>query len=156
RPTTSRGPCSTSNCGARCRRRRLWKSSAGMLLWRTPGRPWRPWSGSWSVSVRSWRPTRRRPNDEGRMTTILVVDDNAVDLALAGDLLRHHPEWKVHEANGGREALEMIARQPPDLVLTDLVMPDLDGLAIVEEVRARHPLVPVILMTAYGSEEVAV
>src|SRR5262245_15307583 len=90
------------------------------------------------------------------MATILVVDDNAVDRALTCDLLRQHSDWTVLEAGSGREALEVIARQPPDLVLTDLVMPELDGLGVVEDVRAHHATVPVILMTAYGSEEVAV
>jgi CheY-like chemotaxis protein len=89
------------------------------------------------------------------MTTILVVDDSSVDRALARDLLQRS-DWKVLDAGGGHEALEMMAAQPIDLVLTDLVMPDMDGLGVVEEVRSRHPLLPVILMTAYGSEEVAV
>ncbi len=90
------------------------------------------------------------------MATILIVDDNPVDRALARDLLRPRREWAVLEADGGREALEVVGREPVDLVVTDLVMPDLDGLAVVGEVRARHPQVPVILMTAHGSEEVAV
>jgi CheY-like chemotaxis protein len=42
------------------------------------------------------------------------------------------------------------------LVVTDLVMPDMDGLTLVEEIRARHGTLPVILMTAYGSDDIAV
>jgi CheY-like chemotaxis protein len=90
------------------------------------------------------------------MATILVVDDNAVDRALARDLLLRHPGWRAVEAAGGSEALKILAEHHIDVVLTDMVMPDLDGLALVEEVRSRQPMVPVILMTAYGSEEVAV
>jgi CheY-like chemotaxis protein len=90
------------------------------------------------------------------MTTILVVDDNAVDRHLAGSLIGKCPGWEAVYACNGREALELIPRAHPDVVLTDMVMPELDGLALVQEVRARHPLVPVILMTAFGSEETAI
>jgi CheY-like chemotaxis protein len=90
------------------------------------------------------------------MPMILVVDDNSVDRALASDLLRKQPGWRVVEATSGRDALDVLARQSPDLVLTDLIMPDMNGLALVEQVRALQPLLPVILMTAYGNEEVAV
>src|SRR5262249_45012374 len=54
------------------------------------------------------------------------------------------------------EALAAIDQEQPDLVLTDLQMPGMDGLQLVEAVRAGHPSVPVVLMTGFGSEEVAV
>jgi anti-sigma regulatory factor (Ser/Thr protein kinase) len=47
-------------------------------------------------------------------------------------------------------------RQAPDLVLTDLIMPKVDGLQLVETVRSKYPLVPVIVMTSMGNEEVAI
>src|SRR6202008_3824555 len=53
-------------------------------------------------------------------------------------------------------ALARMEEARPDLVLTDMQMPELDGLELVEAVRARFPEVPVILMTAHGSEELAV
>jgi CheY-like chemotaxis protein len=90
------------------------------------------------------------------MTTILVVDDNPVDRRLAGSFIEKCPGTKAVYAGNGREALAVLEQQRPDLVLTDMVMPELDGLALVEEVRAHHPLVPVILMTAFGSEEIAI
>lgn len=90
------------------------------------------------------------------MAVILVVDDSPVDRARAGGLLKKRPELTPAFASNGREALESIAAQPPDLVLTDLQMPEIDGLALVETVRRRFPALPVILMTAHGSEEVAV
>jgi CheY-like chemotaxis protein/anti-sigma regulatory factor (Ser/Thr protein kinase) len=58
-------------------------------------------------------------------------------------------------ARNGREALSALAQSPADLVLTDLQMPEMDGLQLVREVRLHHPLVPVILMSAHGSEDVA-
>ena len=59
-------------------------------------------------------------------------------------------------AANGREALAASPQCPPDLVLTDLQMPEMDGLALVETVRRTFPVLPVILMTAHGSEEIAV
>jgi CheY-like chemotaxis protein len=90
------------------------------------------------------------------MPTILVVDDSAVDRRLVGGLLTKQPDWQVDYATDGLEAVEKIAAAPPDLVLTDLVMPQMDGLELVAAVRGRFPTVPVVLMTSRGSEEIAV
>jgi CheY-like chemotaxis protein len=90
------------------------------------------------------------------MAKVLVVDDNPMDRHLAGGLVDKAGSTPVYAANG-REALEQMDRgEAPDLVLTDLLMPEMDGLELVKEVREKHPLVPVILMTAYGSEEIAI
>lgn len=90
------------------------------------------------------------------MARILVVDDSAVDRRLAGGLLQKRPEWEVHYANDGQAALREIESHLPDLVLTDLQMPKLNGLELVAKVREGYPLIPIILMTAKGSEEIAV
>jgi CheY-like chemotaxis protein/anti-sigma regulatory factor (Ser/Thr protein kinase) len=90
------------------------------------------------------------------MPRVLVVDDSAMDRRLAGGLLEKNSALEINYAVDGAEALRLIESQPPDLVLTDLQMPELDGLELVGAVRARFPLVPVILMTAHGSEEIAV
>jgi CheY-like chemotaxis protein/anti-sigma regulatory factor (Ser/Thr protein kinase) len=90
------------------------------------------------------------------MAVILVVDDSPVDRTRAGGLLKKRAGLTPAFAANGREALEAIAAQPPDLVLTDLQMPEIDGLELVETVRRRFPSLPVILMTAHGSEEIAV
>ncbi len=90
------------------------------------------------------------------MTSILVVDDSAVDRSLVGGLLRKTPEFSVDYAVNGAEALQKLEQYQPDLVISDLIMPELDGLQLVAAVRSRYPLVPVILMTSKGSEEIAV
>ena len=89
------------------------------------------------------------------MATILVVDDSAADRELAGHVLRDQ-KWTVLDAEDGKKALTVLQADAVDLVLTDLVMPEMDGLALVEEVKRVHPGVPVVLMTARGSEETAV
>ena len=86
---------------------------------------------------------------------ILVVDDSVADREQAGHLLAKN-SWSVIYAEDGRQALALMQEHDVDLVLTDLVMPDLDGLAFVEQAKIDHPLVPVVLMTARGSEEIAV
>lgn len=90
------------------------------------------------------------------MARILVVDDSAVDRKLAGGLLQKRSDWEVHYANDGQEALREIELHLPDLVLTDLQMPHLNGLELVAKVREDYPVIPIILMTAKGSEEIAV
>ncbi len=90
------------------------------------------------------------------MTTVLVVDDSAVDRRLVGGLLEKDSELQVRYAVDGADALAAMKRGPVDLVVTDLVMPGMDGLELVAAVRAGTPHVPVILMTSKGSEEIAV
>ncbi|MCA9630698.1 MAG: response regulator [Myxococcales bacterium] len=86
---------------------------------------------------------------------ILVVDDSPLDRKLAGRLLEKSG-FETSFAENGAQALESIAAMAPDLVLTDMIMPEMDGLQLVETVHARFPALPVVLMTAHGSESVAV
>lgn len=88
------------------------------------------------------------------MVRILVVDDAATDRALAGVLVEQ-AGWEASYAEDGEQALAQIERHTPDAVLTDMRMPKLDGLQLVEEVRRSYPRIPVILMTSYGSQEIA-
>ncbi len=90
------------------------------------------------------------------MAIVLVVDDSAVDRRLVGGMLAKLPGLVVQFAADGREALAFIEAEQPDLVITDLVMPELDGLALVSAVVDRFPQIPIILMTGMGSEEIAV
>jgi CheY-like chemotaxis protein len=87
---------------------------------------------------------------------ILIVDDSPVDRRIAERLMRSRLNVSVRHAEHGVEALALMADRLPDLVLTDLDMPEMDGLALVESIRSQFPLVPTILMTANGSEDVAI
>jgi CheY-like chemotaxis protein len=90
------------------------------------------------------------------MAVVLVVDDSPLDRRLAQALLQRNRDFSIVVAGNGVEALEILHRLRPDIIVTDLQMPDMDGLELVGQVRSDFPLVPVILMTAHGSEEVAV
>lgn len=90
------------------------------------------------------------------MATVLIVDDSAVDRRLAQGVLEKNADLAFLYAVDGADALEQIKISPPDLVLTDLQMPVMSGLELVRQVREKYPLIPVILMTAQGSEEIAV
>jgi CheY-like chemotaxis protein/anti-sigma regulatory factor (Ser/Thr protein kinase) len=87
--------------------------------------------------------------------TVLVVDDSPMDRHVAGAIVQKLPGWKAVFAADGAEALAAVEKDQPQIVLTDLLMPEMDGLQLVQAVRERFPLVPVILMTAHGSEDVA-
>ncbi|MFT5322426.1 MAG: CheY-like chemotaxis protein [Planctomycetaceae bacterium] len=89
------------------------------------------------------------------MTTVLIVDDSVVDRKLAGGCLKNS-DLEVAFACDGREALDLMADDLPDVVVTDLQMPEVDGLELTKQIRKLHRHIPVILMTAHGNEEVAV
>lgn len=89
------------------------------------------------------------------MTTVLVVDDSPVDRLRIGRLLQK-AGFEVIFAENGKLALDLLAKGSVDIVVTDLHMPELDGLELMEAIRLRYPAVPVLLMTAHGSEEIAV
>jgi len=88
--------------------------------------------------------------------SILVVDDAEVERLLIEGVLCRNPNYRIVLAENGKEALRRIEESPPDLVLTDLVMPEMDGVALVRAIRGHHPQIPVILMTAYGDESTAI
>lgn len=89
------------------------------------------------------------------MPNVLVVDDSAVDRRIVRGLLERAGVYEVAEANDGKEALDAVAQCPPDVVITDIRMPELDGFQLVTELKEEYPSVPVILMTGKGSEEIA-
>ena len=89
------------------------------------------------------------------MPTLLVVEDVATDRLRIAGLAARWMNSNVLQAADGATALRMIEEHQPDIVLTDLHMPEMDGLQLVEAIRDQFPYIPVILMTADGSEEIA-
>jgi DNA-binding NtrC family response regulator len=86
---------------------------------------------------------------------VLVVDDKEMLRDSVGATLAR-AGMQVSTADGGEAAIAAIARQRPDCVVTDLKMPGMDGIALIEAVRRLDDELPVILMTAFGTVETAV
>ncbi|EJZ0950108.1 sigma-54-dependent response regulator transcription factor ZraR [Escherichia albertii] len=86
---------------------------------------------------------------------ILVVDDDISHCTILQALLRGWG-YNVALANSGRQALAQVREQVFDLVLCDVRMAEMDGIATLKEIKALNPAIPVLIMTAYSSVETAV
>ncbi|MFO1081591.1 MAG: response regulator transcription factor [Reyranellaceae bacterium] len=90
----------------------------------------------------------------GDAATILVVDDEPPIRRLLRTTLMAH-EYRVVEATTGGEALSALRHHRPDLVLLDLGLPDIDGLALIERIRQLSP-VPIVVLSSRGDEQAKV
>ena len=87
------------------------------------------------------------------MAKILVVEDSAIDRALVGSILAEDPQWQIEFACDGVEAVEWLQDHPgalPDVIITDMQMPRMDGLSLVRKVRQQMSQVPVVVITSEG------
>jgi signal transduction histidine kinase len=100
-------------------------------------------------------PVAQRPQQAGDASraTVLVVDDNADMRSYIAGVLG--ARWNVEAAADGLQALAAIARHRPDVVVTDIMMPQLDGFGLLERIRAHDAMrtLPVILLSAHAGEE---
>lgn len=85
--------------------------------------------------------------------TVLVVDDTPANLSLLSNLLKE--QYRIKVANNGLKALELAAAAPPDLVLLDIMMPEMDGYEVCRRLKGNEAtrLVPVIFLTAKTETE---
>ena len=90
-----------------------------------------------------------------RSHVILIVDDHASTRDTLSDIVKKAGHAPI-TARNGREAFDVLDEREVDIVVTDLKLPDVDGLAIVDRVKRSLPGVPLVLITAHGSEDVAV
>src|SRR5664280_2875957 len=89
------------------------------------------------------------------MSTVLILDDEPVIREVLGSVLAK-AGFVTREAASAAEGLERLAKESIDLLLLDLMLPDRPGLEVLAEVKARHPEVPVVVVTAYSSVESAI
>ncbi len=87
--------------------------------------------------------------------SILVVDDELLIRDLLYDFFQQQG-WNIAIAENGERALEILRSRKIDILLTDIKMPHMDGLALTTQVRSLYPNIPVVLMTGYPSVETAV
>ena len=85
--------------------------------------------------------------------TVLAVDDVPLNLILVEKILQRY-NFKVKKANGGQEALDMIAAEKPSLVLLDLMMPNVDGFDVLAELSKSEETsnIPSVILSALNSE----
>lgn len=88
------------------------------------------------------------------MANVLLVEDSTTQAVALRQLLEEHSHT-VHHVSNGQLALTALSEMPMDVVVTDMNMPEMNGLQLVETMRADYPHVPAILVTAKGSEDLA-
>ncbi|MDH5639600.1 MAG: response regulator, partial [Nitrospinota bacterium] len=86
---------------------------------------------------------------------ILVVDDNKENIELLSVLIERN-EWEYQTTDRAKTALEMMQENPFDLVLADLMMPEMNGLELLEEIKKEWPQTDVVIITAFGSIPTAI
>ena len=90
------------------------------------------------------------------LVKILVVDDNATVRHYLRAILEQQKSWEVcAEARTGAEAIERVQTHPPDIVLLDFKMPDLNGLDVAREIIRTCPRMPILMVTVYLSSQLA-
>lgn len=82
---------------------------------------------------------------------ILIVDDNDLMRALLRGILRGENCLVVGEAKNGLVALEMVEKTIPDIVFLDVMMPEMDGLEVLQNVKEKHPQIQVVMITGSPS-----
>ncbi|HLA61229.1 MAG TPA: sigma-54 dependent transcriptional regulator [Nitrospiraceae bacterium] len=90
-----------------------------------------------------------------RPSRVMVVDDDAETLALLREVVAKEG-YEVESAEDAETALRRLGEWQPELVITDIHMPGMDGLALLAALREKEPDIPVVLLTAYGSLKTAV
>jgi CheY-like chemotaxis protein len=100
-----------------------------------------------------WLPRERR-RENAMNAAVLVVDDNEDNTRIISTILRKHG-YEVQVARDGASALKALEESRPDVILLDVMMPEMDGLEVLNRVKANPQLatVPVILVTAKSLDE---
>ncbi len=85
---------------------------------------------------------------------IMIVDDHAIVRSGLRAIIRVTPDMQlVGEAENGRAAIDMVARLAPDVVLMDLIMPELDGVAAIAEIKRAQPAVRIVALTTFAEAD---
>ena len=100
-------------------------------------------------------PWHFRQNYMEQSRVVLVVDDSRSDQKRIADCLKDSG-FEIRYAASGKEALQAIADNEPEVVLTEMILPDCDGLEFVDQIRRASSHVAVVLITAAGSEQLAI
>ena len=91
---------------------------------------------------------------EGLKKVLIVDDEETLTWSMAKSLSKDRDKYEVNIANNGKEALSLLKKDKIDLVISDIRMPDINGLDLLVRIKMEHPQTKVIIMTAYGSSDV--
>lgn len=90
------------------------------------------------------------------MIRILIVDDNPTVRRYLRAVLEQQESWRVSgEARSGTEALQRVSEAPPDLIVMDYRMPDLNGLDVAKRIANTFPKIPILMVTLHLSKQLA-
>src|SRR3984893_3938703 len=93
---------------------------------------------------------------EFRLVRILVVDDNPAVRSYLRSILEQQTAWQVcDEARTGAEAIQRVQNAPPDVILLDFQMPDLNGLDVAQQISQLFPKIPILMVTIQLSAQLA-
>ena len=94
---------------------------------------------------------KMKKDDRLKKHILIVEDEQALLDSLKVMIAMLNDEFEVYSANNGRQALELINRSDIDLLITDIFMPDKDGLELIREVQKKDPSIKILVMTGGGS-----
>lgn len=86
-----------------------------------------------------------------RQASVLVVDDESFIRQILSRMVSREG-YEVHQATDGKDALKLLADHPCQIVISDIKMPNMDGIELLAEIKTNHSTVSVILITAYAGE----
>lgn len=86
---------------------------------------------------------------EKKKKRILIADDEEIIRILLSEALKPH-DYKIDVVKDGVEAIRYIGRSSYDLVITDYMMPKMDGLELTRQIRSKYPFTPILIVTGYG------
>jgi CheY-like chemotaxis protein len=91
-----------------------------------------------------------RLDEQAEEIEILVIDDQVDDILLIRRILEAQPRYRVIEADGGQNGVDLVRQRKPDMIILDLMMPEVDGFAVLEALKGEPDTrdIPVIVVTA--------
>jgi len=92
----------------------------------------------------------------GRQPVVLLVDDEPMVTQALALFLELESEYEVVTSGSGAEALEVLAKRPVDVVVSDFLMPGMNGLELLAEVARRNPDIPRLMLTGYADKSNAI
>ena len=87
--------------------------------------------------------------EDSNVDRVLIIDDQPQSTRLLEQILQEHGKYRVFSAQGGQEGIALVARRHPDLIVLDLRMPEMDGFAVLEDLKSRPETaeIPVVIVT---------